>query len=116
MYFIKYQCVKFEKAPAPAGKVIDLSGIKAAADHSGKGPIAPDAADKPPEVAPEQKRRGRPPKAKPEADAGKQEKAAAPHTGRPSKVDKAARDGAPPSVLDKVSRGGKDAKGKEKGP
>ena len=105
-----------EDAPAPAGKVIDLPGIKAAADRKGKGPIAPDAADKPPEAAPDQKRRGRPPKAKPEAGAGKQEKTAEPHTGRPSKVDKAACDGAPPSVLDKVSRGGKDAKGKEKGP
>ena len=105
-----------EDTPVPAGKVIDLSGIKAAADHSGKGPIAPGVADKPPEAAPEQKHRGRPPKAKPEAGTGKQEKTAEPHTGRPSKVDKATRDGAPPSVLDKVSRGGKDAKGKEKGP
>ena len=104
-----------EDAPAPAGKVIDLSGIKAAADHNGKVPIAPDVADKPPEAAPDQKRRGRPPKAKPEEDAGKQEKAAEPRTGRPSKVDKAAREEAPPAVRDKVSRGGKDAKGKEKG-
>ena len=104
-----------EDAPAPAGKVIDLSGIKAAIDHSGKGPIAPGVADKPPEEAPDQKRRGRPPKAKAEAGSGKQEKTAEPHTGRPSKVDKAAQDGAPPSVLDKVSRGGKNAKGKEKG-
>ena len=103
-------------APAPAGKVIDLSDIKAAADHNGKVPIAPDVADKPPEAAPDQKRRGRPPKAKPEAGAGKQEKTSEPHMGRPSKVDKAARDGVPPSVLDKVSRGGKDAKDKEKGP
>ncbi len=105
-----------EDTPAPAGKVIDLSGIKAVADHSGMGSIAPDAAAKPPEAAPDQKRRGRPPKAKPEAGAGKQEKMAEPHTGRPSKANKEARDVAPPSVLDKVSRGGKDAKGKEKGP
>ena len=102
--------------PTPAGMVIDLSGIKAAANHNGKGPIALGVADKPSEAAPEQKRRGRPPKAKPEAGAGKQEKTAEPHAGRPSKVDKATRDGAPPSVLDKVSRGGKDAKGKEKEP
>ena len=105
-----------EDAPAPAGKVIDLSGIKAAADHNGKGPIAPGVADKPSEAAPEQKRRGRPPKTTPEAGAGKQEKTAEPHMGRPSKVDKAVRDGAPSAVLDKVSRGGRNAKGKEKGP
>lgn len=88
--------------PTPAGMVIDLSGIKAAANHNGKGPIALGVADKPSEAAPEQKRRGRPPKAKPEAGAGKQEKTAEPHAGRPSKVDKAVRDGALPSVLDKV--------------
>ncbi len=105
-----------EDTPAPASKVIDLPGIKAAADHNGKGPIAPGVADKPPEAVSEQKHRGRPPKAKPEAGAGKQGKTAEPHTGRPSKVDKAARDGVPPSVLDKVSRGGKDAKDNEKGP
>ena len=103
-----------EDAPAPAGKVIDLSGIKAAADHNSKRPIAPNVADKPSETAPDQKRRGRPPKAKYEANASKQEKAAESHTGRPSKVDKAARDGAPSAVLDKVSRGGRNAKGKEK--
>ena len=91
-----------EDVPAPANKVIDLSVIKAAADHNGKRPIDPSVADKPLEAAPDQKRRGRPPKAKAEAGTGKQEKAAEPHTGRPSKVDKAARDGAPPSVLDKV--------------
>ena len=105
-----------EDAPTPASKVIDLSSIQATADHNGKGPIAPDVADKPPEAAPDQKRQGRPPKAKPEAGAGKQGKTAEPHTGHPSKANKAARDGAPSSVLDKVSRGGKDAKGKEKGP
>ncbi|HJA26574.1 MAG TPA: chromosome partitioning protein ParB, partial [Candidatus Fournierella merdigallinarum] len=100
---------------APAGKVIDLSGIKAAADYNGMRPIAPDVTDKPPEAAPDQKRRGRPPKAKPEAGAGKQGKAAEPRTGRPSKVDKAAREEAPPSVRDKVSRGKKADKGKETG-
>ena len=90
-------------APAPAGKVIDLSGIKAAADHNGKVPIAPDVANKPPEAAPDQKRRGRPPKAKPEAGAGKQGKTVEPRTGRPSKADKAARGKSPsPGVLDKV--------------
>ena len=102
--------------PTPAGKVIDLSGIKAAADHSSNGPIALDVADKPPEVVPDQKRRGRPPKEQAAVSAGKKEKAAEPRTGRPSKVDKAAREEAPPAVRDKVSRGGKDAKGKEKGP
>ena len=51
-----------KEAPAPAGKVIDLSGIKAVAAHNGKLPIAPDVADKPPEGTPDQKRRGRPPK------------------------------------------------------
>ena len=56
-----------ENAPAPAGKVIDLSGTKVAADHNGMGPIAPDVTDKPPEATPDQKRRGRPPKAQPEA-------------------------------------------------
>ncbi len=105
-----------EEAPAPAGKVIDLSGIKAAADHSSNGPIALDVADKPPEVVPDQKRRGRPPKEQAAVSTGKREKAAEPRTGRPSKVDKAAREEAPPAVRDKVSRGGKDAKGKEKGP
>ncbi|RHO54816.1 ParB/RepB/Spo0J family partition protein [Ruminococcaceae bacterium AM07-15] len=105
-----------EEVPAPASKVIDLPGIKAVADHNDKEPIAPNAADKPPEPVPDQKRRGRPPKANAEVGTGKQGKTAEPRAGRPPKVDKAARDVAPPSVLDKVSRGGKDAKGKEKGP
>ena len=91
-----------EEAPAPAGKVIDLSGIKTAADHSGKEPTAPNVADKPPEVVPDQKRRGRPPKEQAGVSAGKKEKAAEPRTSRPSKVDKAAREEAPPSVRDKV--------------
>ena len=105
-----------EEAPTPAGKVIDLSGIKTAADHSGKEPTAPNVADRPPEVVPDQKRRGRPPKEQAAVSTGKKEKAAEPRTGRPSKVDKAAREEAPPAVRDKVSRGGKDAKGKGKGP
>ena len=71
-----------EDAAALAGKVIDLSGIKAAADHNGKGPIAPDVAAKPPETAPDQKRRGRPPKEPAGVSAGKKEKAAEPRTGR----------------------------------
>ena len=104
-----------EEAPAPAGKVIDLSGIKAAADHSSNGPIALDVADKPPEVVPDQKRRGRPPKEQAAVSTGKREKAAEPRTGRPSKVDKAAREEAPPAVRDKVSRGKKADKGKETG-
>ncbi|MDU6203242.1 MAG: chromosome partitioning protein ParB, partial [Flavonifractor plautii] len=74
-----------EEAPAPAGKVIDLSGIKTAADHSGKEPTAPNVADRPPEVVPDQKRRGRPPKEQAGVSAGKKEKAAEPRTGRPSK-------------------------------
>ena len=104
-----------EDTPVPAGKVIDLSGIKAAADHNGKGPIAPDAADKPSEAVPDQKRRGRPPKEQAGVSAGKKEKAVEPRTGRPSKVDKAAREEAPPAVRDKVSRGKKTDKGKETG-
>ena len=104
-----------EEAPAPAGKVIDLSGIKTAADHSGKEPTAPNVADKPPEAVPDQKRRGRPPKEQAAVSAGKKEKAAEPRTGRPSKVDKAAREEAPPAVRDKVSRGKKADKGKETG-
>ena len=91
-----------EEAPAPAGKVMDLSGIKTAADHSGKEPTAPNVADRPPEIVPDQKRRGRPPKEQAGMSAGKKEKAAEPRTGRPSKVDKVAREEAPPSVLDKV--------------
>ena len=104
-----------EEAPAPAGKVIDLSGIKTAADHSGKEPTAPNVADRPPEVVPDQKRRGRPPKEQAAVSAGKKEKAAEPRTGRPSKVDTAAREEAPPAVRDKVPRGKKADKGKETG-
>ena len=51
-----------EDAPAPSSKVIDLSGIKVAVGHNSKGPIAPDSADKPPEVVSDQRHRGRPPK------------------------------------------------------
>ncbi|MFR1052415.1 MAG: ParB/RepB/Spo0J family partition protein [Lachnospirales bacterium] len=104
-----------KEAPAPAGKVIDLSSIQAAADHNGKEPTPPEMATTPPEAVPDQKRRGRPAKAISEAGTFKQEKAAESHTDRPSKVDKAARDGAPHSVLDKVSRGTKADKGKETG-
>ena len=93
-----------EDAPAPSGKVIDLSDIQAA-DKGGKEASAPvpdkkaQEADKPP------KRRGRPPKERAGPTAEKKSKAAEPRTGRPSKVDKAAREEAPPSVRDKVSRG-----------
>ena len=104
-----------EEAPAPAGKVIDLSDIKAAADRNDKETAAPDVADKPPEAAPDQKRRGRPPKEQAAVSAEKKETAAEPRTGRPSKVDKAAREEAPPAVRDKVSRGKKADKGKETG-
>lgn len=67
-----------EEAPAPAGKVIDLSGIKTAADHSGKEPTAPNVADRPPEVVPDQKRRGRPPKEQAAVSAGKRRKRRSP--------------------------------------
>ena len=100
---------------APAGKVIDLSDIKTAADHNDKASTTPDVTAKPPEATPAQKRRGRPPKEQAGVSAGKKEKAAEPRTGRPSKVDKAAREEAPPAVRDKVSRGKKADKGKETG-
>ena len=103
------------EAPAPAGKVIDLSSIQVATDHDGKESTAPDVTAKPPEAVPDQNRRGRPPKEQAGVSARKKEKAAEPRTGRPSKVDKAAREEAPPSVRDKVSRGKKADKGKETG-
>lgn len=104
-----------ETAPAPAGKVIDLSGTKVAAYHNGNGLIVPDVAAKSPETVPDQKRRGRPLKEQAGPTAEKKAKAAEPRTGRLSKVDKAACEEAPPSVLDKVSRGKKADKGKETG-
>ena len=104
-----------EEAPAPAGKVIDLSDIKAAADRNDKETAAPDVTAKPSEAVPDQNRRGRPPKEQAGVSARKKEKAAEPRTGRPSKVDKAAREEAPPAVRDKVSRGKKADKGKETG-
>lgn len=67
-----------EEAPAPAGKVMDLSGIKTAADHSGKEPTAPNVADRPPEIVPDQKRRGRPPKEQAGMSAGKRRKRRSP--------------------------------------
>ena len=103
------------EAPAPAGKVIDLSSIQVATDHDGKESTAPDVTAKPPEAVPDQNRRGRPPKEQAGVSARKKEKAAEPRTGRPSKVDKAAREEAPPAVRDKVSRGKKADKGKETG-
>ena len=81
-----------EDAPAPASKVINLSGVKVVAD----------VAAKPPEVVPDQKRRGRPLKEQAGVSAEKKEKATEHRTGRPSKVDKAAREEAPPAVRDKV--------------
>jgi hypothetical protein len=90
------------EAPAPAGKVIDLSSIQVATDHDGKESTAPDVTAKPPEAVPDQNRRGRPPKEQAGVSARKKEKAAEPRTGRPSKVDKAAREEAPPAVRDKV--------------
>ena len=93
-----------EDAPAPSGKVINLSDIQAA-DKGGKEASAPAPEKKAPEADKPPKRRGRPPKEQAGPTVEKKSKAAEPRTGRPSKVDKAAREEAPPSVLDKVSRG-----------
>ena len=90
-----------EDAPAPSGKVINLSDIQAA-DKGGKEASAPAPDKKAPEADKPPKRRGRPPKEQAGPTAEKKAKAAEPRTGRPSKVDKAAREEAPPSVLDKV--------------
>ena len=62
-----------KEAPAPAGKVIDLSSIQVATDHDGKESTAPDVTAKPPEAVPDQKRRGRPPKEQDAVSAGKKE-------------------------------------------
>ena len=93
-----------EDAPAPSGKVINLSDIQAA-DKGSKEASAPAPDKKAPEADKPPKRRGRPPKEQAGPTAEKKAKTAEPRTGRPSKVDKAAREEAPPSVLDKVSRG-----------
>ena len=103
-----------EDAPAPSGKVINLSDIQAA-DKGGKEASAPAPEKKAPEADKPPKRRGRPPKEQAGPTVEKKSKAAEPRTGRPSKVDKAAREEAPPSVRDKVSRGKKADKGKETG-
>ena len=103
-----------EDAPAPSGKVINLSDIQAA-DKGGKEASAPAPDKKTPEADKPPKRRGRPPKEQAGPTAEKKSKAAEPRTGRPSKVDKAAREEAPPSVRDKVSRGKKADKGKKTG-
>ena len=103
-----------EDAPAPSGKVINLSDIQAA-DKDGKEASTTAPEKKAPEADQPKKRRGRPPKEQATVSAGKKEKAAEPRTGRPSKVDKAAREEAPPSVRDKVSRGKKADKGKDTG-
>ena len=103
-----------EDAPAPSGKVINLSDIQAA-DKGGKEASTTAPEKKAPEADQPKKRRGRPPKEQAAVSAGKKAKAAEPRTGRPSKVDKAAREEAPPSVRDKVSRGKKADKGKETG-
>ena len=103
-----------EDAPAPSGKVINLSDIQAA-DKGGKEASTPTLEKKAPEADKPPKRRGRPPKEQAGPTVEKKSKAAEPRTGRPSKVDKAAREEAPPSVRDKVSRGKKADKGKETG-
>ena len=90
-----------EDAPAPSGKVINLSDIQAA-DKDGKEASTTAPEKKAPEADQPKKRRGRPPKEQATVSAGKKEKAAEPRTGRPSKVDKAAREEAPPAVRDKV--------------
>ena len=90
-----------EDAPAPSGKVINLSDIQAA-DKGGKEASAPAPDKKAPEADKPPKRRGRPPKEQAGPTVEKKSKAAEPRTGRPSKVDKAAREEAPPSVRDKV--------------
>ena len=90
-----------EDAPAPSGKVINLSDIQAA-DKGGKEASAPAPDKKTPEADKPPKRRGRPPKEQAGPTVEKKSKAAEPRTGRPSKVDKAAREEAPPSVRDKV--------------
>ena len=90
-----------EDAPAPSGKVINLSDIQAA-DKGGKEASAPAQDREAPEADKPPKRRGRPPKEQAGPTAEKKVKAAEPRTGRPSKGDKAAREEAPPSVRDKV--------------
>jgi ParB family chromosome partitioning protein len=90
-----------EDAPAPSGKVINLSDIQAA-DKGGKEASAPAPDKKAPETDKPPKRRGRPPKEQAGPTVEKKSKAAEPRTGRPSKVDKAAREEAPPAVRDKV--------------
>ena len=90
-----------EDAPAPSGKVINLSDIQAA-DKGGKEASTPAPEKKAPEADQPPKRRGRPPKEQTGPTAEKKAKAAEPRTGRPSKVDKAAREEAPPAVRDKV--------------
>ena len=90
-----------EDAPAPSGKVINLSDIQAA-DKGGKEASAPAQDKKTPEADKPPERRGRPPKEQAGPTVEKKAKAAEPRTGRPSKVDKAAREEAPPSVRDKV--------------
>ena len=107
------------KSPATSEKVIDLAGIRTAADKEDKAPESP-ADDKAPwekslaEIEAENppKRRGRAPK----EQAGNTEKTAEPRTGRPPKTGKTARDEAPPSKRDKVSQSKKSAQGKDTAP
>ena len=73
-----------EDAPAPSGKVINLSDIQAA-DKGGKEASAPAPDKKAPEADKPPKRRGRPPKEQAGPTAEKKSKAAEPRTGRPSK-------------------------------
>ncbi|MFB2009327.1 ParB/RepB/Spo0J family partition protein [Flintibacter sp. P01028] len=93
------------EAPAPVGKVIDLSSIQVATDHDGKESTISDVIAKPPEAVPDQKRRGRPAKEQAAVSTEKKKKAAEPRTGRPAKADKAARGEFSSPALDKVSRG-----------
>ena len=104
-----------EDAPAPSGKVINLSDIQAA-DKGGKEASAPAPDKKAPEADKPPKRRGRPPKEQAGPTAEKKLKAAEPRTGRPSKVDKAAREEARPLFGTKCPEGRKPTRARKRAP
>ena len=104
-----------ENAPAPSGKVINLSDIQAA-DKGGKEASAPAPDKKAPEADKPPKRRGRPPERAGRADCGeKVESGGAPAQAARLRLTRRPVREAPPSVRDKVSRGKKADKGKETG-
>ena len=74
-----------EDAPAPSGKVINLSDIQAT-DKGGKEASAPAPDKKAPEADKLPKRRGRPPEEQAGAAAGQKGKAAEPPPRPPAKV------------------------------